>query len=301
MKPEDNDNIIKPDLHDGNWEVKIAEVRLRGNSLLNTWYPLLASILSHVGQTSALTARSAKMAGDSDMVREHMNIARLMAALRTTLKLMHDGGADYASKQMSRVQKGEVSDPSDLAVADWIKTAGELPPKHMPMMDRKVLLAMRVEEMEDSVRLHFDETLCGKNLHHPDDHDAQQAVKEEMDKQERKMGITNNVPPLLPEGHDHGDEDDDEDGTTTMTTDHGSFREVRKIRDRKPSDSDKPKKPAKGDKPSLNDFLDEMLSRKQAEADKRAEQRKKDDGKEYRGRDQIGDDDEPPLPPSRFN
>lgn len=280
MKPEDNDHIIKPDLHDGNWEVKIAEVRLRGNSLLNTWYPLLASILSHVGQTSALTARSAKMAGDSDAVREHMNIARLMAALRTTLKLMHDGGAEYASKQMLRVQKGELTDPSDMAVADWVKTAGELPPKHMPMMDRKVLLAMRIDEGEDSVRLHFDETLCGKNLHDPDDHDAQQAVKEEMDKQERRMGITNIVPPILPEGHDHDDDDED---TITKTTDHGSFREVRKIRDRKPKDGDKPK----GDKPSLNDFLDEML-RKKAEADKkRAEQKKPDDDE--------------PLPPSRFN
>lgn len=285
----DNDKPMKPDLHDGNWEVKIAEVRLRGNSLLNTWYPLLASILSHVGQTSALTARSAKMAGDGDKVREHMNIARLMAALRTTLKLMHDGGADYASKQMERVQRGELTDPSDMAVADWITTAGELPPMHMPMMDRKVLLAMRVEESEDSVRLHWDETLCGKNLHDPDDADAQEAVKEEMDKQERRMGITNNVPPILPQGDDH-DEDDEEDGTITKTTDHGSFREVRKIRDRKPKDGDKPKKPAKGDKPSLNDFLDEMLSRKQAEADKRAK-----DAKDKR------DDDEPPLPPSRFN
>ena len=279
---------MKPDLHDGNWEVKIAEVRLRGNSLLSTWYPLLASIMSHVGQTSALTARSAKMAGDSDAVREHMNIARLMAALRTTLKLMHDGGADYASKQMMRVQKGEVSDPSDLAVADWIKTAGELPPMHLPMMDRKVLLAMRIEEGDDSVRLHFDETLCGKNIHHPDDHDAQQAVKEEQDKQERRMGITNNVPPILPEGHD---DEDEEDGTITKTTDHGPFREVRKIRDRKPKDGDKPKKPAKGDKPSLNDFLDEMLSRKQAEADRRAKDAK----------DKRDSEDDEPLPPSRFN
>lgn len=284
----DNDEPMKPDLHDGNWEVKIAEVRLRGNSLLSTWYPLLASIMSHVGQTSALTARSAKMAGDSDAVREHMNIARLMAALRTTLKLMHDGGADYASKQMMRVQKGEVSDPSDLAVADWIKTAGELPPMHLPMMDRKVLLAMRIEEGDDSVRLHFDETLCGKNIHHPDDHDAQQAVKEEQDKQERRMGITNNVPPILPEGHD---DEDEEDGTITKTTDHGPFREVRKIRDRKPKDGDKPKKPAKGDKPSLNDFLDEMLSRKQAEADRRAKDAK----------DKRDSEDDEPLPPSRFN
>ncbi len=287
MKDKDNDQPIKPDLHDGNWEVKIAEVRLRGNSLLNTWYPLLASILSHVGQTSALTARSAKMAGDGDAVREHMNIARLMAALRTTLKLMHDGGADYASKQMERVQRGELTDPSDMAVADWITTAGQLPPMHMPMMDRKVLLAMRVQEGEDSVRLHFDETLCGKNLHDPDDHDAQQAVKEEMEKQEKRMGITNQVPPILPEGDDHGEAEDDE-GTITKTTDHGPFREVRKIRDRKPKDGDKPKKP-KGDKPSLNDFLDEML-RKKAEADKRAK-----DAKDKR------DDDEPPLPPSRFN
>lgn len=277
---KDKDQPMKPDLHEGNWEVKIAEVRLRGNSLLNTWYPLLASILSHIGQTSTLTARSAKVAGDADAVSEHMNIARLMAALRSTLKLMHDGGAEYASKQMLRVQKGELTDPADLAVAEWITTAKELPPMHLPMMDRKVLLAMRIEEADDSVRLHFDETLCGKNLHDPDDHDAQKAVKEEMDKQERRMGITNIVPPILPEGHESDDDDED---TITKTTDHGSFREVRKIRERKPKDGDKPK----GDKQSLNDFLDEML-RKKAEADKRAKDEKKPD-------------DDEPLPPPRFN
>ncbi|CAB4145577.1 hypothetical protein UFOVP477_15 [uncultured Caudovirales phage] len=299
---EDDEIRIKADLHEGNWEVKLAEVRLRGNSLLNTWYPLLASILSHIGQTAVLASRSAKMCKDKQAFEEHMNLARLVAAVRTTIALVHEGGPKHASKQMERVTEGEIADPSDMAIQGWITSVGELPPMHIPMMDKRVLLAMRILETDDTIRLHFDETLCGKNLHDPDDDDAQEALRIEMEKQEKRMGITNNVPPIVDKS---GEVDGyDEDGTKTTTKDIGGFVEVRKTRERDKDGKPKPatpKKPDPKDKKSLDAFLDEMLSKKAEEADKRAKEAKdKQDGKEYRGRNQIGDDDEP-LPPSRFN
>jgi hypothetical protein len=300
----DDDEIkIKADLHEGNWEVKLAEVRLRGNSLLSTWYPLLASILSHIGQTAVLTARSAKMCKDKDAFNDNMNLARLAAALRTTITLVYEGGPKFAAKQMEKVTEGEIADPAEVAVQSWIASVADLPAMHIPMMDKRVLLAMRILEADDTIRLHFDETLCGKNLCDPDDDDAQEAMRVEMEKQEKRMGITNNVPAIIEKG---GEQDGvEEDGTKTTTKDIGGFVEVRKTRLRpmttgegKPST---PKKPDPKDKKSMNDFLDEMLSKQAEEADKRAKDAKdKQDGKEYRGRNQIGDDDEP-LPPPRFN
>jgi hypothetical protein len=292
---EDDEIRIKADLHEGNWEVKLAEVRLRGNSLLNTWYPLLASILSHIGQTAVLASRSAKMCKDKRAFEEHMSLARLAAALRTTISMVHEGGPRHAAKQMESVSKGEIADPTDVAIQSWVASVGELPPMHIPLMDKRVLLAMRVLETEETIRLHFDETLCGKNLHDPDDADAQEAMRIEMEKQEKRMGITNNVPLIVEKT---GEKDGvDEDGTTTTIKDLGGFVEVRKTRERdkdgkpKPAKPAKPKKPDPKDKKSLNAFLDELLSQREAEADKRADdERKKRDS-----------EDDEPLPPPRFN
>jgi hypothetical protein len=285
----DGTDGIKPTLHETNWEVRIAEMKLRGGSVLETWYPLLASILSHIGQTSVLAARSAKLAGDAHAIRSNIDTAKFAAALRASVVMFNEGGAEYSAKKLERISKGADKDPAKVMVEAWIHSVGELPADHFPMMDTSVLVAMRIKEDEErgSIELVFDETLCGKNLHHPDDKDAQDAMREEMAKQEKRMGITNIVPPILTDAEKEHD-GVDEDGTTTTTKDIGGFIEVRKTKDRKPSE---PKKPKKGDKVSLNDFLDEMLSRKQAEADKRAKDAK----------DKRDADDDEPLPPSRFN
>lgn len=285
----DGTDGIKPTLHSDNWEVRIAEMKLRGGSVLETWYPLLASILAHVGQTSVLAARSAKLDGDIDGIRKNIDTAKFAAAVRASLMLFNEGGAEYSAKKLERISKEIDKDPAKAAVEEWIKSVGQLPADHFPLMDTKVMCAMRIREDEEagSIELVFDETLCGKNLHHPDDKDAQDAMAYEMAKQERKMGITNKVPPILKDSEKDKD-GVDEDGTTTTTKDIGGFVEVRKTKDREPKE---PKKPKKGDKVSLNDFLDEMLSRKQAEADKRAEEQKK----------KRDSEDDEPLPPSRFN
>ncbi len=303
QKPEthkhmkDNNDRIHPDLHDGNWEVKIAEIRLRGNTLFNTWYPLLASILTHIGQMAVLSSRSASLADANDARKEHMNLARLASALVTTIRLLHEGGAEHASNTMQKVSEGEVADPAQMMVADWLSTAQGLPAKHICLMDKRVLIAMRIEESDDSVRLHFDETLCGKNIHH-DDEEGTQAVQEEMRKQEERMGITNNVPPCLPEGERHESDGVDGDGTKTTTKDHGGFIEVRKTRDRDDHKSRKSKpKPTPPATPKdiksasdLNAFLDGLLAKK-AEQDKKKKAKDKTE-------DDEGDE---PLPPPRFN
>ena len=289
MKKQPNDNDgegLQSTLHTDNWEVRIAEMKLRGGSVLEAWYPLLASILSHVGQTSVLAARSAKLEGDAEAIIKNINVAKFASAVRASLVLMNEGGAEYSAKKLERITAGDEPDPAKKMVEKWIAEVGKIPADHFPLMDTKLLIAMRIKEDEDTIQLVFDETLCGKNLHHPDDEDAQTAMREEMEKQEKRMGITNKVPPVLTDAEK--DQDGiDEDGTTTTTKDIGGFVEVRKTKDRER----KPKKPAKGDKPSLNDFLDEMLSRKQAEADKRAKDAK----------DKRDAEDDEPLPPSRFN
>jgi hypothetical protein len=286
-QPSDNDGEgLQSTLHTDNWEVRIAEMKLRGGSVLEAWYPLLASILSHVGQTSVLAARSAKLEGDAEAIIKNINVAKFASAVRASLVLMNEGGAEYSAKKLERITAGDEPDPAKKMVEKWIAEVGKIPADHFPLMDTKLLIAMRIKEDEDTIQLVFDETLCGKNLHHPDDEDAQTAMREEMEKQEKRMGITNKVPPVLTDAEK--DQDGiDEDGTTTTTKDIGGFVEVRKTKDRER----KPKKPAKGDKPSLNDFLDEMLSRKQAEADKRAKDAK----------DKRDAEDDEPLPPSRFN
>lgn len=294
MKPKprnenDDDDGIKPTLHEDAWEVRIAEMRLRGGSILETWYPLLASILSHVGQTAVLSARSAKLVKDGDAIRRNMDTARFCAAVRASLVLFNEGGAEYASKKLGRITDGHEPDTAKDMVEAWIASVGQLPAQHFPMMDTKVMCAMRIKEDEDanSIELVFDETLCGKNLHHPDDADAQEAMRIEMAKQEKHMGITNKVPPILSDAEKPHD-GVDEDGTTTTTKDVGGFIEVRKTKDRTPTP---PKKPAKSDKKSLNDFLDEMLSKQAEESDKRAKDAK----------DKRDADEDEPLPPSRFN
>jgi len=293
MKPkpenENNDEGIKPTLHENSWEVRIAEMRLRGGSILETWYPLLASILSHVGQTAVLTARSAGLVKDADAYRRNMDTARFCAAVRASLVLFNEGGAEYASKKLERITDGHEPDTAKEMVENWIATVKQLPAPHFPMMDTKVMVAMRIreDEEENTIELVFDETLCGKNLHHPDDKDAQEAMANEMAKQEKHMGITNKVPPILSDDEKPRD-GVDEDGTTTTTKDVGGFIEVRKTKDRTPTP---PKKPAKNDKKSLNDFLDEMLSKQAEESDKRAKDAK----------DKRDAEDDEPLPPSRFN
>lgn len=296
MKPKprnenDDDDGIKPTLHDHAWEVRIAEMRLRGGTILETWYPLLASILSHVGQTAVLSARSAKLVKDGDAIRRNMDTARFCAAVRASLVLFNEGGAEYASKKLGRITDGREPDTAKDMVESWIASVGQLPAQHFPMMDTKVMVAFRIKENEDSnsIELVFDETLCGKNLHHPDDKDAQEAMRIEMEKQEKHMGITNRVPPILSDDEKPHD-GVDEDGTTTTTNDVGGFIEVRKTRDRDKATTP-PKKPAKSDKNSLNDFLDEMLSKQAEEADKRAKDAK----------DKRDAEDDEPLPPSRFN
>lgn len=280
---EENEN--KPDLHakDTLWDVRIAEMHLKGDTLASAFLPVLISMCEHIGQNATLTARSAYIADEHRTAKENLSFARIMSAFATTLRIIREHGFDKAGNVLNKITNGDKDDPAEDMLKAWSRAIGKIPEKHLALMDKRVICAFRMSLMDGgtSVGYAWDETICGKNVNdHPD-------VDREIIKCEKAMGINRTCPPL--KRRDIEDIDDiDEDGvkTTINEIDGSGFSQVVKTAD----DADKPAKKKRSEKDIINDMLDDML-RKMEEKRKAKQDKDKQD---------KPDSDEP-TPPSRFN
>lgn len=299
---DENEYFIKPNLHEGVWDVKFAEIHLKGDSLISTYYPLVSSLLEHIGQNAVLSARSAMVAGDNKEGKQLIALGKLMSALACTIKMVKDNGFTKTGEILGEITEGDRPDPAKKLFQSWTNTVGNIPTQDLGMMDKKVLVALRMSEEGDFVKMTWDETICGKNVSNHEGVDA------EIAKREKQMGIHNTCPSFDDKGNDEIEGVDEDGVRTTINTSGDGFKQVMKTKDddsiaEAEAKATKGKKP-KSEKDKLNAMLDSMLKQME-EAKAKAKQDSKDSPwrkkGEHEDKPKPKDEDEPPLPPSRFN
>lgn len=183
------DDKKKPTIHETPWVTKIAEMRLKGDTIFEAHFPIIRCLLESVGRVSVLCARSAFEAEDMDSAKKSAFEAKIIASMLGVLTMAQESGTpEKMAERMRAATAGIAADPGDEAAERWKSESVKIPLDDLAMMDSHSLACMRYSEDDETVCMSWDEVICGKNdmsIH---------AVREEYKKKMQSMGI-NDTPP----------------------------------------------------------------------------------------------------------